>query len=107
MSAQAMQPAKHYARMICKFMRDLPDRYADDPQTVRKALGLSDTEFKIGLDLCLKRGVIEIERKFGEESTADSSAGGERPSEPKPESRSVSPFSMDDDEMPESLNVFN
>jgi len=106
MSAQPMLPAKHYAKLICKYMKDLPGQYADDPQMVRKALSLSDTEFKLGLDLCIARGVIELDAdvKLGEETTTDTTAGGEKASEPKPESRSASPFSLDDDELPEAMS---
>jgi hypothetical protein len=89
MSAQPVQSAKHYARMICKHMKELPDQYADDPQDVQTALGLTDLEFNLGLDLCIQRGVIKMEKQ--------STPLGEDDDEtmPAPPSSSASPFTMD------------
>ncbi len=61
MSAEGQKSAKHYARMICKYMKDMPDHYADDPQDVQDALGLTDEEFKLGLDWCIERRIIVLE----------------------------------------------
>lgn len=61
MSAEGLKSAKHYARMICKYMKDMPDHYAEDPQDVQDALGLTDEEFKLGLDWCIERRIIVLE----------------------------------------------
>ena len=84
MSSQPLQPAKHYAKLICHYMKTLPDKYADDPQNVQDALGLSNAEFKLGLDFCVAKKLITLEK------TASAPAA-------KPAARS-SPFAMDDDE---------
>lgn len=83
MSSQPNQPAKHYAKLICHYMKTLPDKYADDPQDVQDALGLSNTEFKLGLDFCVSKKLITLEK-----ATAPVA---------KP-AASSSPFMMDDDE---------
>ena len=91
---QPLQPAKYYAKLICQYMKNVPGQYADDPKDVQKALGLSDAEFKLGLDLCVQRGVIELDDDLPTNST------------PVPvtkvfsvtETKSTSPFSMDEDE---------
>lgn len=85
MSSQPLQPAKHYAKLICHYMKTLPDKYADDPQDVQDALGLSNAEFKLGLDFCVAKKLITLEK------TANAPA----PAKP---AASASPFAMDDDE---------
>ena len=52
----------YYARLICNHLKSLPDFYADDPATVREAVGLSDVAFKMGVDWCVKRGIIVLEQ---------------------------------------------
>jgi|GEM_PF-2502287 len=60
MTATAMKPAKHYARLICDHLKQLPDQYADDPEDVRAALGLR-AEFQLGLNWCVERKIIDLE----------------------------------------------
>lgn len=85
MSSQPNQPAKHYAKLICHYMKTLPDKYADDPQDVQDALGLSNAEFKLGLDFCVAKKLITLEK----------TASAPAPAKP---AASSSPFMMDDDE---------
>ena len=51
----------YYARLICNHLKSMPDFYADDPTTVQDAVGLSDVAFKMGVDWCVKRGIIVLE----------------------------------------------
>lgn len=83
MSSQPLQPAKHYAKLICHYMKTLPDKYADDPQDVQDALGLSNAEFKLGLDWCVARKLISLE-KTGHSAPAPAAT--------------ASPFVIDDDD---------
>ena len=53
----------YYARLICNHLRSMPDFYADDPNMVQDTLGLSDEAFKMGLDWCVKRGIIVMDKK--------------------------------------------
>ncbi len=85
MTAQPLQPPKHYAKLICHYMKTLPDKYADDPQNVQDALGLSDAEFKAGLNYCVERKIITLDKPLASAPAASAA--------PKP-----SPFVMDDDE---------
>ena len=87
MSSQPLQPAKHYAKLICLYMKTLPDKYADDPQDVQDALDLSNAEFKLGLDWCVARKLITLEK------TATAA-----PAPVAKPAASSSPFMMDDDE---------
>ncbi|MBZ0284688.1 MAG: hypothetical protein K8L97_28380 [Anaerolineae bacterium] len=64
----ATKSAKQYARMIVDYLKELPDGYSDDPQDVQDALGLTDAEFKLGLDWCVERKIILLEAN---ESTED------------------------------------
>lgn len=64
----ATKPAKHYARMIVDYLKEMPDGYADEPQDVQDALGLTDAEFKLGLDWCIERKIIALDKA---ESTED------------------------------------
>lgn len=89
MSSQPLQPAKHYAKLICHYMKTLPDKYADDPQDVQDALGLSNVEFKLGLDFCVARKLITLEK------TATASPSPAAPAKP---AASSSPFMDDEDE---------
>lgn len=70
----ASKTAKQYAKMICDYMQKLPDYYADNPQDVQDALGLSDEEFKLGLDWCVERKIITLSKDGAQESVNDSSA---------------------------------
>jgi hypothetical protein len=74
MSAQTLQPAKHYAKQICMFLKKMPGKYADDPKDVQDALGLSDEEFKLGLDWCIERKIIELNKDDDKEPEASSDA---------------------------------
>lgn len=85
MSSQPLQPAKHYAKLICHYMKTLPDKYADDPQDVQDALGLSNAEFKLGLDFCVAKKLITLEKAATPAPIA------------KP-ATSSSPFLMDDED---------
>jgi hypothetical protein len=71
----ASKTAKQYAKMICDYMQKMPDYYADDPQDVQDALGLSDDEFKLGLDWCVARKIITLSKDGAQENVNDSSAG--------------------------------
>jgi hypothetical protein len=91
MSSQPAQPAKHYAKLICHYMKTLPDKYADDPKDVQEALALSDAEFKSGLDWCVARKLITLDKAV---------KSGTAPLSPTPAASSTtkSPFMMDDDD---------
>jgi hypothetical protein len=97
MSVQPVQSAKHYARMICKHMKELPDQYANDPQDVQTALGLTDLEFNLGLDLCIQRGVIKMEKQ-GAPARVDKAVDDGTMSAPA----RPSPFAMDTDDTDET-----
>ena len=94
MSSQPLQPAKHYAKLICHYMKTLPDKYADEPRDVQDALGLSNAEFKLGLDFCVARKLITLEKTASAAVTPPSvlAAAMAKPA------ASSSPFMMDDDE---------
>src|SRR5687767_2424495 len=94
MSSQPLQPAKHYAKLICHYMKTLPDKYADDPQDVQDALGLSNAEFKLGLDFCVAKKLITLEQTASSAAAPPSvlAAAMAKPA------TSSSPFAMDDDE---------
>lgn len=53
----------YYARLICNHLKSLPDFYADDPTQVQDSLGLSDETFKMGVQWCVKRGIIVMEHR--------------------------------------------
>lgn len=53
---------KKYARMIRDHLKALPSKQADDPKSVQQALGLSDEQFKKGLDLCIAKKIIVLEK---------------------------------------------
>jgi hypothetical protein len=55
------KPAKYYARLICDHLKQLSNQFADDPETVRIALGLTESEFQLGLDWCVERKIIDLE----------------------------------------------
>lgn len=61
-----MKTARQYARMICDYLKGLPDKYADDPKSVQQALGLSDADFKAAVDWCVERKIIVIEKTTAE-----------------------------------------
>ncbi|MBL8161948.1 MAG: hypothetical protein JNJ61_08180 [Anaerolineae bacterium] len=71
----ASKTAKQYAKMICDYMQKMPDYYADDPQEVQDALGLSADEFKLGLEWCIERKIITLSKDGAQENVNDSSAG--------------------------------
>jgi hypothetical protein len=54
----ATQSPKHYARKICRYMAEQPDHYAPDEKKVQMALGMSDEEWKLGMDYCIERKII-------------------------------------------------
>jgi len=87
MTSQPLQPAKHYAKLICHYMKTLPDRYADDPQDVQDALALSNAEFKLGLEWCVARKLITLEKTAALPAFA-----------PAPKPASASPFVLDDED---------
>jgi hypothetical protein len=60
-STTTLKPAKQYARMICDHLKQLSNQYAEDPDTVRIALGLTEAEFQLGLNWCVERKIIELE----------------------------------------------
>jgi hypothetical protein len=60
-SSATLKPAKHYARLICDHLKQLSNQYAEDPDAVRLALGLSQAEFQLGLNWCVERKIIEVE----------------------------------------------
>jgi hypothetical protein len=94
MTAQPLQPPKHYAKLICHYMKTLPDKYADDPQDVQDVLGLSDAEFKSGLNWCVARKLITLDKPLA--ATPAPAAATAVSASPKPASTSA--FIMDDDE---------
>jgi hypothetical protein len=67
---------KQFARMIRDYLKNLPEQYADDPKSVQDALGLSDADFKLGLDLLLERKIIVLDKagEAAKESVSDASA---------------------------------
>ena len=92
MTAQPLQSPKHYAKLICHYLKTLPDKYADDPQDVQDVLGLSDAEFKSGLNWCVARKLITLDKPLASTPTS-ASAPTAAAAAPRP-----SPFVMDDDE---------
>jgi hypothetical protein len=97
MTAQPLQPPKHYAKLICHYMKTLPDKYADDPQDVQDALGLSDAEFKAGLNYCVERKIITLDKPLAA-VPAPASTPAAASALPKP-----SPFVMDDETEDETV----
>jgi hypothetical protein len=95
MTAQTLQPPKHYAKLICHYMKTLPDKFADDPQDVQDALGLSDAEFKAGLNYCVERKIITLDKPLAA-TPAPASTPAAAPASPKPASTAA--FIMDDNE---------
>jgi hypothetical protein len=95
MTAQPLQPPKHYAKLICHYMKTLPDKYADDPQDVQDALGLSDAEFKAGLNYCVERKIITLDKPLAAAPAPTPAAAS---ASPKP-----SPFVMDDETEDETV----
>lgn len=57
----------YYARLICNYLKSQPDFYANDPAMVQDALGLSDETFKLGVDWCVKRGIIVMDHRANAE----------------------------------------
>lgn len=78
---------KQFAKQICEYLKKLPDKYADDPQDVQDALGLSDADFKAGVDWCVAHKLITLDQP---------SAAAAAPAAPKP--ASASPFSVDEED---------
>lgn len=100
MSAEGLKSAKYYARMICMHMKSLPDHYAESPKDVQDSLGLTDAEFKLGLDFCVARKVITLEAAKAEKPAASASPFVEEETaetEAVKEPASTSPF-LDDEE---------
>jgi hypothetical protein len=60
MSAKTLSPAKLFAKQICEYLKKQPEMYVDDPQDVQDALGLTDADFKLGLDWCVERKLISL-----------------------------------------------
>lgn len=94
MSAQPLQPPKHYAKLICHYLKTLPDKYANDPQDVQDVLGLSDAEFRVGVNWCVARKLITLDKPLVSAPSTTLSAAPA--AAPKP--ASSSPFVLDDDE---------
>jgi hypothetical protein len=70
----ATHSPKHYARKICQYMAEQPDHYAPDEKKVQQALGMTDEEWKLGMDYCISRKIIvreaapaKIDGPFGTE----------------------------------------
>src|SRR5215207_9871214 len=104
MSSQPLQPAKHYAKLICHYMKTLPDKYADDPQDVQDALGLSNAEFKLGVDFCVAKKLITLDKPLSASpAPAPTATAVAKPPSvlaaavAKP-AASSSPFTMDDED---------
>jgi hypothetical protein len=100
MSAQPLQSPKHYAKLICHYMKTLPDKYADDPQDVQDALGLSDAEFKAGLNYCVARKIITLDKPLASAAAVTPAAAA---TAPKP--ASPSPFMMDDEDEDDTVGA--
>jgi hypothetical protein len=56
----ALLKASDFARMICEYLKTLPDCEVDDPKKVQKFLGLLDDEFKMGVEWAVKRDLIML-----------------------------------------------
>lgn len=69
----ATKSAKQYARMIVDYLKELPDGYTDDPQDVQDAIGLTDEEFKLGLDWCVERKIIALDAADEKEDVTEAS----------------------------------
>jgi hypothetical protein len=67
---------KQYARMIRDYLKNLPNHYADDPKSVREALGLSEEAFKQGLDFLVERKLLVLDKadEASKESVSDNAA---------------------------------
>ncbi len=85
----ATESPKKYARMICDHLKALPDKFAEDPKSVQKALGLSDDQFKKGLDLCVAKKIIVLESA---PVKAVEKAPAVKPADKAPEKNAASPF---------------
>lgn len=68
------QTPKQYARMIRDYLKNLPEQYADDPQSVQQALGLTDEEFELGLTFCIARKIIVLEKPQAAKTSAADAA---------------------------------
>lgn len=62
MSTKSLQTSKYYARLIVDFLKQQPDMAVDDPLKVRDALGLSNSAFKSGVDWCVGRKIIALDK---------------------------------------------
>jgi hypothetical protein len=62
MPTKPLDDARYYARLICDYLKQQPDCYVDDPAEVREALGISKESFQRGLEWCLKRKIIVLEK---------------------------------------------
>ncbi len=85
----ALLKASDFARMICEYLKTLPDCEVDDPQKVQKFLGLLDDEFKMGVDWAVKRHLIELTAPLASARPAPVA----RPVRTMPATRSASVFS--------------
>lgn len=70
MNAKTLQNSKYYARLIVDFLKQQPGMAVDDPLKVRDALGLSNTAFKSGLDWCVGRKIVMLDKPLDLEDDA-------------------------------------
>ena len=76
MSTTNQRPA-YYARLICEHMKRLPNFYAGSLDEVKEQLGISDAAFKMGLDWCIARKIIELDTKAPTSSSISTSVEDE------------------------------
>lgn len=58
MTGQKITLENFYGDLICQYMNDQPDFMAADQYDIQVALELSDHEFKMGMDWCVRMGFI-------------------------------------------------
>jgi hypothetical protein len=75
MTTKPLQTPKYYARLIVDYLKQQPDMAVDDPLKVRDALELSNPAFKAGVDWCLARKIIVLEKPLDLENEAPQKEG--------------------------------
>lgn len=64
MTGQKMSMDHFYGDMIWQYVQDLSNFGATDRYAIQDALGLTEHELKLGLDWCLKRGLVSPDNDY-------------------------------------------